>query len=651
MNQLIDELTFPILIIEWDKTDVCTDKPPRISQANHVFSLLSGYSETELLAQPMDLMLSVDDLNVFCLSVSSKIETKSFEARLIPKTGSQINVLLSLSHSLSDLASLNRRMLLVQPINGKKLVHQETVIGYNTIENRILQCHEIETALAESEERFRQMAEMTGEWLWEQDCKGYYIYSSIAVKQILGLSQEEVIGKHYTDLLTLQDKVNQQYYATSEEAFFAITNHYRHKDGHLVLTESTGLPILSPEGELLKWRGADRDITAKMHFQEALIDSEKRIRLIIESSINAIVIMDSYGIITDWNRRAEDMFGWSTTEAVGQPLAELIIPARNRYAHSQGLKHFLLTGNGPLLNKQIEQVALRRDGTEFPVEISVSPLKLDNMYIFSGFIHDISARKAAEQQIRQAQINLAIAQNELKIAQQIQASLLPAEPIKNSHFEVTGFCLPADRVGGDYFDYFFRSDELLDIVIADVSGHSIGPSLFMVETRSVIRAQANQSSTPSETLTLLNKFLFHDLNNADFFISLFYLQYDNVKQQLRFANAGHPPPLLFNPERNSCLLLDADGLILGVHETVQFEEKIIGLTEKDMILLYTDGLTETENVHGEFFGLERVKEIFIAHSSQSPQQIIAELLKQLKSFRHNDKLNDDITLMVFKRSG
>jgi PAS domain S-box-containing protein len=270
----------------------------------------------------------------------------------------------------------------------------------------------------------------------------------------------------------------------------------------------------------------DRDITARLHFQDALIESEKRVRLIIESSLSAIVIMDSYGIISDWNHQAEKMFGWTKTEAIGQRLETLIIPPAQRNAHQQGLQHFLRTGTGPFLNQLIELNALRRDGTEFPVEVSVSPLKSGNSYSFSGFIHDISNRKAAEQQIRQAQINLAITQSEIKIAQQIQASLSPSTPIKSKDFEVTGYCLPADQIGGDYFDYFYRDTDRLDMIIADVSGHSIGPALFMVETRSAIRTQALGPARPAEILNVLNHFLYEDLNKTDYFITLFYLQYN-----------------------------------------------------------------------------------------------------------------------------
>jgi phosphoserine phosphatase RsbU/P len=521
------------------------------------------------------------------------------------------------------------------------------ITHYVAVEEDISRRKQIETALSESEERFRQMAEMTGEWLWEQDPNGYYLYSSNAVKQILGFAPEQIIGKHYTAFLTIQDQESQQTYAASEQPFYALINHYQHKDGRQVLTESTGLPIINAEGKLVKWRGVDRDITARMHFQEALVESEKRIRLIIESSINAIVIMDSYGIITDWNRRAEKMFGWSRTEAIGQRFDQLIIPQRFRREHREGMQNFFRTGISPILNKQTEQIALRRDGSEFPVELSISPLKLGNAYIFSGFIHDISGRKAAEEQIRQSQVNLAIAQNEIRIAQQIQATLSPSAPIITEDFEVTGARLTADKIGGDYYDYFFRNPSQLEMVIADVSGHSIGPALFMVETRSAIRAQTNKSATPSETLGVLNNFLFEDLDKSDYFITLFYLQADIRNKQLRYANAGHPPPLLYSQRQQKFIELDAEGLILGVKRNVVFEEKIILLNHGDLIIFYTDGLIEAENNNKEFFGLDRTKAIVKQNSLESPKTIIDSLLTELKQFRQKSSFEDDITLMVF----
>jgi phosphoserine phosphatase RsbU/P len=512
------------------------------------------------------------------------------------------------------------------------------------------QRRQVESALRESEERFRQMADMTGEWLWEQDPEGFYIYSSAAVQKILGFSPDEILGKHYLELLTSNDKATLQPSANIQEPFYALINHYRHRDGHQVYAESTGLPIKNDAGQLIKWRGVDRDITARKHFQDALIESEKRKRLIVDSALNAIIIMDSYGMITDWNPRAESMFGWTSTEAVGQRLADLIVPTRYRKKHTAGLQKFLHNGRGPILNKITEITALRRDGSEFPAELSVSPLKLGNAYVFSGFVHDITARKEAENKIRQTQVKLAISQNELNIAHQIQRSLFPAESITTDDFAVTGFCLPADQVGGDYFDYFFRDSNNLDIVIADVSGHAIGPALFMVETRSALRTQAKWPGTPGGTLGVLNSLLFTDLDNADYFITMFYLQYNTLDEQLKFACAGHPSAIYWNKSENHCKLLDADGLILGIRKEVVFEEKTISIKHGDMILLYTDGFVEAENPTGEFFGVQRLLNHLHQCSSLPPQQIIENIIAELKQFCQTDTFIDDMTMVIFKRN-
>jgi serine phosphatase RsbU (regulator of sigma subunit) len=171
----------------------------------------------------------------------------------------------------------------------------------------------------------------------------------------------------------------------------------------------------------------------------------------------------------------------------------------------------------------------------------------------------------------------------------------------------------------------------------------------MVETRSAIRSQATGSGTPAETLALLNNFLFDDLDKSDYFITLFYLQYDISTQQLSFANAGHPPPLLHSPFQTECRQLDADGLILGVNKQVVFQEKTTTLSEGDLILLYTDGLTEAENANGDFFGLQRVSDILVQHAQQPLQAIIDEIFRELRQFSQKKTFNDDITLLLFKR--
>jgi PAS domain S-box-containing protein len=135
---------------------------------------------------------------------------------------------------------------------------------------------------------------------------------------------------------------------------------------------------------------------------EALRSTEVRTRLILENALDAVITIDQRGLITDWNPQAETTFGWSRQEAIGQFLAEMIIPSQYRQAHQHGLQRFLVTGEGSVLNKRIEIVALHRDGHEFPVELAISPMRVGQTFIFSAFIRDITERKQAEIDLRQA---------------------------------------------------------------------------------------------------------------------------------------------------------------------------------------------------------------------------------------------------------
>lgn len=290
----------------------------------------------------------------------------------------------------------------------------------------------------------------------------------------------------------------------------------------------------------------------------------------------------------------------------------------------------------------------RKDGSIFWNELFISPVRdaKGDVTHFIGTQTDVTELRRAEEE-----------RHELEIAKQIQLSLLPGAPLEAAGASVAGFCLPATHVGGDYFDYF-QVQDAVDIVIADVSGHSVGAALVMAEARSMLKAEAlyrqigrrdlAASPGPADILHAVNMLLFEDLNRADLFITLFYMKYRPATRQLVYASAGHNCPLLFRAGETVCRELDAEGLILGVVPEVEFEQRNIVLARGDLVLLYTDGVTEARSPEGEFFGVEGLSRFLTTQGSYAPQQIISHVIEELERFCGNGSFADDVSLVVLK---
>jgi PAS domain S-box-containing protein len=159
-------------------------------------------------------------------------------------------------------------------------------------------------------------------------------------------------------------------------------------------------------GKVLRFIGTSTDIEDQKQTQEDLQRAEERTTLIIDTALDAVVTMSAEGTITSWNEQAATMFGWRSDEAIGNRMSEMIIPEQHRPAHERGLRHFLNTGEGPLLRRRIQVPAIRRGGLEFPVELQVVPMRLGREWVFSAFIRDITESKRAEDKLRESEFSL-----------------------------------------------------------------------------------------------------------------------------------------------------------------------------------------------------------------------------------------------------
>ena len=260
---------------------------------------------------------------------------------------------------------------------------------------------ELEKNLAREQE-FDRFFNLSLEMIGIANYNGYFERVNPTWEKLLGFTAEELLSKPYMEFVHPEDRESTLAEAgklASGISTVSFENRYLTKDGSYKWLLWNAAPF--PAQKLLYC--VARDITGQKSADQALRDSEYRTRLIVESAYDAFISIDSSGLVTDWNAQAGKTFGWSRAEVIGQPLDATIIPQRYREAHRRGLQHFLSTGEGPVLNKRIEITALRRDGLEFPVELSISPVYVSGHYAFNAFVSDISDRKQAEQKLYESE--------------------------------------------------------------------------------------------------------------------------------------------------------------------------------------------------------------------------------------------------------
>jgi two-component system, cell cycle sensor histidine kinase and response regulator CckA len=208
-----------------------------------------------------------------------------------------------------------------------------------------------------------------------------------------------------------RDMVNSAYQQSLQTRRpYLITHRLRMPDGRIKHVEERCETEYDADGKPLCSKGTVQDITEKLLAEEALRKKDIINRQVIDTALDAVVIINEQGRVEDWNSQAEKMFGWSRADMDGMLLKDTIIPHKYRDAHEAGMKHFLATGEGPALNQRLELTALHRDGTEIPIELAISPMRTGAGFTFSAFIRDLTARKEGERERERLQTQLTQAQ-------------------------------------------------------------------------------------------------------------------------------------------------------------------------------------------------------------------------------------------------
>jgi sigma-B regulation protein RsbU (phosphoserine phosphatase) len=241
-------------------------------------------------------------------------------------------------------------------------------------------------------------------------------------------------------------------------------------------------------------------------------------------------------------------------------------------------------------------------------------------------------------------------EDELALGRQIQLSLLPTSSPTYPGWEFGHCYQAAHSVGGDLYDFFDLDDpgERLGVVIGDVSDKGVPAALFMGVSRTVIRTAALGNRPPAAALEWSNQIILKE-SYSSYFLSAFYAILEYKTGRLCYSNAGHNPPLLYRPATNEFDLLTTDGIVLGVLPAIALEEKEVEIGHGDVLIFYTDGVTEAMNVAYDEFGVQRLQEAVRARASDAATDILWEVVERVNAFTAPVQQNDDFTLVVIKR--
>ncbi|HXD11485.1 MAG TPA: PP2C family protein-serine/threonine phosphatase [Anaerolineales bacterium] len=241
-------------------------------------------------------------------------------------------------------------------------------------------------------------------------------------------------------------------------------------------------------------------------------------------------------------------------------------------------------------------------------------------------------------------------ESELELSQVVQRALLPQSMPVISGVEVAAFSRPAEIIGGDYFDFFRFQDGTHGLVIADVSGHGVSAGMLMSSLQTAMRTMAPDTDSPAEILERINRFYIHNIHFTTF-VTVFLARYDSTNRELTYVNSGHNPPAIFRRNSAEIHWLTRTAPAIGLAETYFPRTETVQFEEGDILLLYTDGVTEAFNLDQEQFGQERLVEFLQNAADLSASDMLQVVRQGINAYSGDTPLVDDLTLIALKVSG
>jgi len=388
---------------------------------------------------------------------------------------------------------------------------------------------------------------------------------------------------------------------------------------------------------------AERRAEDATRAEQARAESEARKGAVVDAAPDGIITIDESGTILEFNPAAETIFGYMRGEALGRPMAELIVPPSLRGRHYRGLEDFLRTGTARVLGKRVQLVGMRRDESEFPVELTVTSVQTPGARFFTGHLRDITDRLASEAAIAAGEARAA------HIARTLQSSLLPPLLPLIPGLEMASRYHPAgdgSEVGGDFYDVFQTAKDDWGVVLGDVCGKGAEAAAVIALARYTIRAAATRLRRPSSILRVLNEAVYQQ--HPERFCTVVYcrMRLRDQRWRLTIAAGGHPPCLIVRPTAE-LIEVGGRGPLVGPFEHSSFAETNYDLQPGESALLYTDGVTEAGRGR-HLFGEERLREVLRSAAGSTAGSVAGAVESAVLDFGGAEP-RDDIALLVVHR--
>jgi len=357
---------------------------------------------------------------------------------------------------------------------------------------------------------------------------------------------------------------------------------------------------------------------------------------IFEFADEAIVTVDANGLITLFNPAAERIFGYTEEEVVGRSL-EILIPLSLRPLHEHHIRAFVASSEvGRRMGRRGEILGLRRDGSTFPADASIFKSTLPSGALsLTAILQDLSQREEHE-----------ALENSVRLSRITQLHFFPESLPQLPGVDLAGVNIPSDLISGDYYDFFKIIEGHWGLVIGDVAGKGIPAGLMMSAFRASLLAEIRNNYAVSAILSKVNDLLY-ETTAANRFVTAFYGVYDERHRMLTYCNAGHNFPILLRSD-GSFLELETGGILLGAFQGTQYEEGHLLLSPGDLLLFYTDGLSEALGLDGQELGRAALPGLLRGLYAGSASEIVRGLVTHLSRNSAEFHPADDVSLIVMK---